>query len=132
MGAMNKAILLGNLGRDPELRQAGDRPVANFTVATTKRWRDKKGAQQERTEWHRIVAWGPLGETCAEHLKTGSEVLVEGEIQTREWQDKEGQKRFTTEINAANVQFLKSGERRSGNTQRQQPTTTPEEDDLPF
>ena len=108
MAGINKAILIGNLGRDPELRytQSGQ-AVANFTLATSESWTDKaSGQKQERTEWHRIVAWGRTGELCAQYLSKGRTVYIEGRIQTREWEDKEGQKRWTTEVNAQTVQFL--------------------------
>ena len=107
MAGVNKAILIGNLGRDPELRytQSGS-AVANFTLATSENWNNKKGEREERTEWHRIVAWGRTAELCAQYLAKGRTVYIEGRIQTREWEDKEGQKRRTTEIVANTVQFL--------------------------
>ena len=107
MAGVNKAILIGNLGRDPELRytQSGQ-AVVNFSIATTENWNDKSGERQERTEWHRIVVWGKTGENCARFLSKGRTVYVEGRIQTREWDDREGQKRTTTEINAQTVTFL--------------------------
>ena len=107
MASVNKVILVGNLGRDPELRyiQSGQ-PVANFTLATNDRWRDKEGNNQERTEWHRIVVWGKSAENCAQFLQKGRSVYVEGRLQTREWEDKEGNKRQTTEVVAQTVQFL--------------------------
>jgi single-strand DNA-binding protein len=107
MASVNKVILVGNLGRDPELRytQNGS-AVANFTLATNERWRDKDGNNQERTEWHRIVVWGRAAENCAQYLQKGRSVYVEGRLQTREWEDKDGNKRSTTEVNALNVQFL--------------------------
>jgi single-strand DNA-binding protein len=107
MASVNKVILIGNLGRDPELRYTKDgRAVANFTLATSDRWRDKEGASQERTEWHRIVVWDKQAENCAQYLQKGRSVYIEGRLQTREWEDREGQKRQTTEIVAANVTFL--------------------------
>lgn len=107
MAGVNKAILIGNLGRDPELRytQSGQ-AVVNFSIATSENWTDKSGEKQERTEWHRIVAWGKTGELCAQYLSKGRTVYVEGRIQTREWEDREGQKRTTTEINAQTVTFI--------------------------
>jgi single-strand DNA-binding protein len=108
-GGVNKAIILGNLGKDPEVRfTPGGQAVANFTIATNESWKDKNGQQQERTEWHRIVVWGKLAELCGEYLKKGRQAYVEGRIQTREWQDKEGKKNYTTEIVANQVQFLGS------------------------
>jgi single-strand DNA-binding protein len=107
MASVNRVILVGNLGRDPELRyiQSGQ-AVANFTLATNDRWRDKEGNNQERTEWHRIVVWGKSAENCAQYLQKGRSVYVEGRLQTREWEDKEGNKRQTTEVVAQTVQFL--------------------------
>jgi len=107
MAGVNKAILIGNLGRDPELRytQSGQ-AVVNFSIATSENWTDKSGERQERTEWHRIVAWGKTGELCAQYLSKGRTVYIEGRIQTREWEDREGQKRTTTEINAQTVTFI--------------------------
>jgi len=107
MASVNKVILIGNLGRDPELRYTqGGSAVANFTLATNERWRDKDGNNQERTEWHRIVVWGRTAENCAQYLQKGRPVYIEGRLQTREWEDKDGNKRNTTEINALTVQFL--------------------------
>ena len=110
MASVNKVILVGNLGRDPELRyiQSGQ-AVANFTLATNDRWRDKEGNNQERTEWHRIVVWGKSAENCAQYLQKGRSVYVEGRLQTREWEDKDGNKRQTTETIAQTVQFLGGG-----------------------
>jgi single-strand DNA-binding protein len=104
---VNKVILIGNLGRDPELRytQSGQ-AVANFTLATTESWNKREGGREERTEWHRIVAWGRTAELCAQYLSKGRTVYVEGRLQTREWENREGQKQKTTEIVALSVQFL--------------------------
>ena len=112
MASVNKVILIGNLGRDPELRfvQSGQ-AVANFTLATNDRWTDREGKPQERTEWHRIVVWGKQAENCANYLSKGRTVYIEGRLQTREWEDKEGHKRQTTEVVAQQVQFL---DRREG------------------
>ncbi len=107
MAGLNKVILIGNLGRDPELRYtANGQPVANFTLATTESWTNRNGEREQRTEWHRIVAWARLAEICGEHLVKGKQVYVEGRIQTREWEDKDGNKRKTTEINAQQVLML--------------------------
>jgi single-strand DNA-binding protein len=107
MAGVNKVILIGNLGRDPELRYTpGGQAVANFTLATTESFSNKSGERQERTEWHRIVAWGRQAELCAQYLAKGRTVYVEGRLQTREWENKEGQKQRTTEIHANTVQFL--------------------------
>jgi len=107
MASLNKVQLIGRLGRDPEVRytQAG-KSVANFSIATSERWKDKSGTMQERTEWVNIVAWEKLAEICGEHLAKGRLVYVEGKLQTREYQDKDGNARKTTEIVARDVQFL--------------------------
>ena len=113
MAGVNKAILVGNLGRDPELRHTPNgQAVVNFTLATSESWTDKSGERQERTEWHRIVVWGRQAEMCNQYLSKGRTVYVEGRIQTREWEDKDGNKRYTTEINAQTVQFI--GPRQDG------------------
>jgi single-strand DNA-binding protein len=107
MAGVNKAILIGNLGRDPELRYTQNgQAVVNFTLATSENWTDRNGERQERTEWHRIVAFAKTAELCAQYLSKGRTVYIEGRIQTRDWEDKEGNKRTTTEINANTVQFL--------------------------
>jgi len=105
---INKAILVGNLGRDPEVRYTPDgTAVANFTIATSERWKDRNtGDQKEHTEWHRIVAFRRLGEICGEYLSKGRQVYIEGRIQTREWQDRDGNKRYTTEIVASDMKML--------------------------
>jgi single-strand DNA-binding protein len=102
---MNKAILIGNLGADPELRQVGDSAVCNMRIATTDSFKDRDGKRQERTDWHNVSAWGPQGESCAKYLRKGSKVGVEGQIQTRSY-DKDGQKHYATEIRASHVEFL--------------------------
>jgi single-strand DNA-binding protein len=111
-GGINKVILIGNLGKDPEVRfTPSGQAVANFNIATTDSWTDKSnGQKQERTEWHRIVVWGKLAELCGEYLKKGRQCYVEGRLQTREWTDKEGQKKYTTEVVANTVQFLGGGQ----------------------
>jgi len=108
-GTVNKVILIGRLGADPELRYTpnGD-AVANFRMATNRVWRDREGNQQERTEWHRIVAWRKLAERCGEYLKKGSHVYVEGRLETRNWEDKNGNRRFVTEIIANQMQILEA------------------------
>lgn len=107
MAGVNKVILVGNLGQDPEVRySASGSPVANFSIATSESWNDKNGQRQERTEWHRIVAWGKLAELCGEYLAKGRQVYVEGKLQTRNWEDRDGNKRYTTEIIANQVTFL--------------------------
>ncbi len=108
MASVNKAILIGNLGKDPEVRYTQDgRAVANFSIATSETWKDKEtGDKKERTEWHRIVVFGKLGEICGEYLSRGKQVYIEGRIQTREWEDRDGNKRYTTEIVANNMVML--------------------------
>ncbi len=114
---INKAILIGNLGADPEIRytQAG-KQVATFTVATSERWKGQDGQMQESTEWHKIVAWERLAEICGEFLNKGSRVYIEGRIQTRKWQDQDGNTKYTTEIVAREMKMLspKGGESGGG------------------
>ncbi len=108
--SVNKVILVGNLGSDPELRYTqGGQAVANFNIATNERWTDKGGETQERTEWHKIVVWGRQAENCEKYLSKGRQVYIEGRLQTRDWEDRDGNKRYTTEIVAQNVQFLSGG-----------------------
>lgn len=139
---INKVILVGNLGRDPEVRYtASGGAITNITVATSDTWRDKEsGETKERTEWHRVVFFGRLAEIAGEYLKKGSQVYLEGRLQTRKWQDQSGQDRYTTEIVAGEMQML-GGESRShdtdakaGNMQsRPRPEIDPElDDDIPF
>ncbi|HQS37340.1 MAG: single-stranded DNA-binding protein [Methylotenera sp. 24-45-7] len=107
MASVNKVILVGNLGRDPEVRyMPNGEAVCNFSIATTDSWKDKSGAKQERTEWHNIVMYRKLAEIAGEYLKKGRPVYVEGRLQTRKWQTKEGQDRYTTEIIADQMQML--------------------------
>ncbi len=115
---LNKAMVIGNLGADPEIRYTQEgTPVASFTVATSERWKGKDGQMQESTEWHRIVAWRRLAEICGEYLHKGSKVYIEGKIQTRKWQDQNGNDRYTTEIVAREMKMLDSrGEGGGGNT----------------
>ena len=145
MAAVNKAIILGNLGRDPEVRftQSG-RAVANFTVATTDTWFDQENGRQERTDWHNIVVWGKQAETCGQYLSTGRQVYVEGRIQTRSYDDRDGNKRYVTEIVAQRVQFLgggggegrSSGQYESGGASSgaggYEAPPVPDDDDVPF
>jgi single-strand DNA-binding protein len=105
--SVNKVILVGRLGKDPEVRfTSGGQAVANFTMATDYSYKDRNGEHQKRTEWHRIVAWRKLAEIVQQYLKKGSLIYIEGRIETREWQDKEGQKRYTTEIIANEMRML--------------------------
>lgn len=105
---INKVILVGNLGNDPEVRYSSNgAAIANLSIATSESWKDKNsGEQQERTEWHRVVLFNRLGEIAGEYLRKGSQVYIEGKLQTRKWQDKDGQDRYTTEIVANELQML--------------------------
>lgn len=111
MASVNKVILVGNLGRDPDLKYIGNgTAVCDFSLATSEKWTDKAtGGAQEKTEWHRVVVWGKLAESASKYLKKGRTAYVEGRIQTREWNDKNGEKRSTTEIIATSIVFLGSG-----------------------
>ena len=123
---VNKAILIGRLGGDPEVRYTQNgTAVANFTLATNERWKDKDGQQQEQTEWHRIVAFARLGEICGEYLSKGSLVYIEGRIQTRQWEDKDGNKRYTTEIVAREMKMLDSRGQQSGGGYEDPPVPEP-------
>ncbi len=143
MASVNKAIIIGNLGKDPEVRYTSDgNAVANFSVATTDRYKDRDGNMQEKTEWHRVVVFGKTAENCGQYLSKGRSVYVEGPIQTRSWDDREGNKRYTTEIVGRTVQFLTPRGEAGG--RRNMPTETPAgdysnegeggliDDDVPF
>lgn len=105
--SVNKVLLIGRLGNKPEIRYTNTGTgVANFNLATSENWNDKNGQKQERTEWHRIVVWGKLAELCEKYLDKGRQCFVEGRLQTRSWDDKDGNKRYTTEVVATTVQFL--------------------------
>ena len=107
MSFVNKVTIMGNLGQDPELKNTNSgQAVATMSVATNEKWKDKSGQDQERTEWHRVQVWGKTAENCAKYLKKGSKIYAEGKLQTRSWDDKDGVKRYTTEIVAQSVQFL--------------------------
>lgn len=139
MAGINKVILVGRLGRDPEVRYTPSGvAVANFSMATSEEWKDKDtGDKKERTEWHRIVAWRRLGEICGEYLHKGSQIYIEGKLQTRDWEDRDGNKRYTTEIVAQNMQMLDSpakGGKAASEEERypvEEPVSIPE-DDIPF
>ena len=115
MAGVNKVIIVGNVGRDPEVRftKAGT-AVATFSVATSERFKDRDGQQQERTEWHRVVAWAQLADICGKYLRKGKQVYIEGRLQTRDWEDKDGHKRYTTEVIANQMQML--GRREDGDS----------------
>ncbi|MDR9414923.1 MAG: single-stranded DNA-binding protein [Gracilimonas sp.] len=109
MSSLNKAMIIGNLGQDPEVRYTqNNTAVATLSIATGERYKDSNGEWQERTEWHRVVAWGRTAEVCQQYLTKGSKVYIEGPIQTRSWEDKEGQKRYTTEVKALRMVMLDS------------------------
>ena len=145
-GSLNKVMLIGRLGRDPEVRYTqGGTAVANLRLATDDSWTDKKtGEKQEKTEWHTVVLWGRQAEIANEYLGKGRLIFVEGKLETRKWQTKEGQDRYSTEIRALNFQMLDSGRDRDGGGKRQQSDNTPpphddkdlgpapSEDDIPF
>ncbi len=147
MIGVNKVILIGNLGKDPELRYTpSGQPVATFSLATTERWTDRNGQRQDRTEWHNVVAWGKLGELVNQYLKKGRSAYIEGRITTRSWDDKDGNKRYKTEIVANQVHFLGSSAGQSTEVDTVQENGMPDfdmrpaapehapiaEDDLPF
>lgn len=147
MASVNKAILIGNLGKDPELRYTpSGQAVASFPLATSERFKDKEGNWQERTDWHNVVVWGRQGETVKEYLKKGRSAYVEGRIQTRSYDDREGNKKWVTEIIANRIQFLGGrgeGERSTGGQAAPEadlqetaavaePLVSEEDDDLPF
>ena len=141
-GGVNKVILIGNLGADPELKYTPSGvPVVNFSLATSESWTDKSGERQERTEWHRIVLWRKLAEIAGQYLRKGSKIYVEGKLQTRSWDDQSGQKRYTTEVVVNDMQMLDQRGESSGGGGEGVPPTPPEppvggdmggDDDLPF
>lgn len=142
MGSVNKVILVGNLGKDPEVRhtQSGS-AVATFSIATNESWNNREGQKEERTEWHRVVVFGKLADICGQYLKKGKQVYIEGRLQTRSWDDRDGNKRYTTEIVASNMTMLgRAGEGPSDSyappIQEEQfsggAPSGPEDDDIPF
>ncbi|WP_138429287.1 single-stranded DNA-binding protein [Fodinibius saliphilus] len=126
MSSLNKAMIIGRLGQDPDVRYTqSNTAVANLSVATSERYKDNMGEWKENTEWHRVVAWGRLAEICQEYLKKGSQVYIEGPIQTRKWEDKEGQTRYTTEIKALTMTMLDSkGDNGGGGNVPSKPDST--------
>jgi single-strand DNA-binding protein len=143
MGSVNKVILVGNLGRDAELRYTpGGAAVATLNLATTETWNDKEGQRQEKTEWHRVILWGKQAETLNQYLQKGKQIYVEGRLQTRQWDDKDGNKRYTTEVRGDRVVLLSSGSgggQRGGGMRSEMPHGEPSdvapelsEDDIPF
>lgn len=138
MASVNKVILIGNLGADPELRYTpSGKAVATLRLATSEQWKGKDGEKGEHTEWHRVVAWERLGEICGEYLHKGSQVYIEGRLQTKAWEDKDGNKRYTTEIIAQRMQMLgaPSKGRAAAATDAGFPSEEPisiPDDDIPF
>ena len=151
MGSVNKVILVGNLGRDAELRYTpGGAAIATINMATTEVWNDKAGQRQEKTEWHRVILWGKSAESLTEYLTKGKQIYVEGRLQTRQWDDKDGNKKYTTEVKADRITLLggggggarSGGMDRSGGTDRggahpggggDEPPMEPiTDDDIPF
>ena len=134
---VNKVILIGNLGADPEVRysQTGT-AIASFRMATTETWRKQDGSKEDSTEWHRVVAFGKLGEICGEYLSKGTKVYIEGRLQTRKWEDRDGNTRYTTEIVAREMKMLSpKGTTESGGSQYEEEAPFPEPimgDDVPF
>lgn len=138
---VNKVILVGNLGRDPELKYtAGGQAVATLNLATSRRFKDRDGNQQEQTEWHRIVAWGRTAEVVNQYARKGRQLYVEGRLQTRQWEDRDGHKRYTTEVVADSIQLLgprggssEGGGGGGGESSYAEPTEPPiTDDDIPF
>jgi single-strand DNA-binding protein len=118
--SVNKVIILGRLGQDPELKYTpSGTSVCNFSLATSESWTDKSGQKQEKTEWHRIVVWGKLAELCNQYLTKGRQAFVEGKLQTRSWEDKDGSKRYATEILASTVQFIGGAQASNSTTDRE-------------
>ena len=139
MAGVNKAILIGRLGADPEVRYTNSgTAVANFNMATSVNFTDKNGEKTEKTEWHRIVAFGRLGEICGEYLSKGKQVYIEGRLQTREWEDRDGNKKRTTEIVAGTMQMLgAASDKVRGDVSNEPPPVSDipnigTEDDVPF
>ena len=138
-GSINKVMLIGNLGSDPELRFTPNGvQVANFSLATTESWTDKSGERQERAEWHRIVLWRRLAEIAGQYLKKGSKIYIEGKLQTRSWEDQNGQKRYTTEVVANSMEMLDGGQATVAevdmayNAREDVASGVPSDDGLPF
>lgn len=136
MLGVNKVILIGNLGADPEVRYSSTgTAVANFRVATSENWTNKDGAKETRTDWHRVVAFGKLGEICAEYLSKGKQVYIEGKLRTRSWEDKDGTKRWITEVVANNVVMLGQASDQTKGLGEEPGEVPPEpfqEEDIPF
>lgn len=135
MAGVNKVILIGNLGKDPEVRHLeGGAAVANFPLATTETFKDKNGNRQEQTEWHNIVVWRGLAEVAEKYLKKGMTIYIEGKLRTRSWDDKEGNKRYTTEIVGDSFTMLSKRDNNSSQSGNEEntPAAPKTGDDLPF
>ncbi|HEY6160683.1 MAG TPA: single-stranded DNA-binding protein [Bacteroidia bacterium] len=143
MAGVNKVILIGNLGRDPEVRHLeGGATVANFPIATTETYKDKNGNRQEQTEWHNIVLWRSLADVAEKYLKKGMQIYIEGKLRTRSWEDKDGNKRYTTEVVGETFTMLSSRKNNEENnnaagqqnntSSTNQPIGNGNTDDLPF
>lgn len=136
MASVNRAILIGNLGKDPDVKYLPDgTATANFSIATSEQWKDKNGEKQERTEWHRIVCWRRLAEICGEYLHKGSQVFIEGKLQTRHWEDQSGVTRYATEVVAYAMQMLGGPRGSREDNDANSPSSSAkiiEEDDIPF
>ncbi len=136
MGSVNKVILLGNLGRDPELKYTpSGSAVANFTIATNETWKDKEGQKQEHTEWHRVVVWGKLAEICGEYLHKGRQVYIEGSIRTRTYKDRDGNEKSVTEVKADNMVMIGKGDggpAKSGDRGATEKEPEYSDEDIPF
>lgn len=137
--SLNKVLIIGNLGKDPEVRFTGTgRAVARFPVATSEVWNDQEGQRQERTEWHNVVVWGKQAETCGQYLSKGRQVFLEGSVRTRQYDDKDGNKRYITEVIAQRVQFLggrggsDAPRGSTGGGEDMPAPATAEDDDIPF
>lgn len=118
MGSLNQVTILGRLGADPEVKFVNERAVCSLSIATDESWKDKQGEKHEKTEWHRCTAWGALAELCGKYLAKGREALVTGKLQTRSWDDKDGKKRYSTEIVADRVVFVGGQGRDANHDQR--------------
>lgn len=131
MASLNKVMLIGALGKDPDIRYtAAGQAVGNFSMATSEKFKNKAGEWEERTEWHNVTLWGKLAEIAGEYLTKGKQVYIEGRLQTRKWQDKDGNDRYTTEIVGDKMQMLSpKGESRQAESYEEPPF---QDDDIPF
>ena len=134
--SVNKCILIGNLGADPEIRDVSGTRVANFNLATTEKWKDKNGDKQEKTEWHRVVVWGATADVLQKYVVKGDMIYIEGKLQTRKWQDKDGADRYTTEVVVSGfggvMRMLKTKGTGTGGGNQPPPSNQSPDDDIPF